>query len=378
MSATLSLPPGLALAQPAINGSNVSALAGAAGSLSPDAGGAGSFAALFQQLTGRQLAAEAASGQALDALGTLEGDTAVASDELTALLPFLEAMGLLPVTPTSGEATPLDVDTDIPGLAKNSSVAPLQADVVNDDAAISAARSLPGSGAQASLAALTPPLTEGKDKSALTKAANLAGQSGQSGQVGNPANDAQSRFAAALQAAGDKPAVNPPAMLLHSVGSPAPQTQNTAPTALPVAQPVGGPGWNQEVGNRIAWMATRMESRAELVLTPPQMGRVEVSLSINGDHASANFVSANPAVREALEAAMPRLREILAEAGIQLGQAQVGAENARQSAQQEKNGDNFGADRAGGTAAAGSDADGDSSMPSAALKPGRGLVDTFA
>ena len=121
-----------------------------------------------------------------------------------------------------------------------------------------------------------------------------------------------------------------------------------------------------------------MESRAELVLNPPQMGRVEVSLSISGDQATASFVSANPTVREALEAAMPRLREILADAGIQLGQAQVGAENPHQSAQQEKNADNFGFDRATQSTEGPQQASTTAPSASSGLKIGRGLVDVFA
>ena len=138
-------------------------------------------------------------------------------------------------------------------------------------------------------------------------------------------------------------------------------------------------GWGQEVGNRLVWMSNSTNSQAELVLTPPQMGRVEVSLSVTGDQATATFVSTNPLVREALEAAMPRLREILADAGIQLGQTQVGAGNAHQSAQQEKNGDNFtfgrnvppdaGASQTIATAP---------HSASPGLKVGRGLVDVFA
>lgn len=154
--------------------------------------------------------------------------------------------------------------------------------------------------------------------------------------------------------------------------------RNTMPV-LPVASPVGAPQWNQELGDKIVWMSNRQESRAELVLTPPQMGRVEVSLTVNGDQASAIFTSANPAVRDALEAAMPRLREVMAEAGIQLGQAQVGAENSRQSAQQEKNGDNFASGRHGAnTDTALPQTMPGSSLAATDLKVGRGLVDVFA
>jgi flagellar hook-length control protein FliK len=149
-----------------------------------------------------------------------------------------------------------------------------------------------------------------------------------------------------------------------------------APHALPVPQAVGAPGWDREVGNQVAWLAHQTGGKAELVLTPPQMGRIEVSVSVTGDQANATFISANPVVREALESALPRLREVLAEAGIQLGQAQVGAENMRQSAQQEKNGDNPAADRAPGSIAAMQAAG--HALPAAGLKIGRGLVDVFA
>lgn len=100
--------------------------------------------------------------------------------------------------------------------------------------------------------------------------------------------------------------------------------------SLPVTTPLGARGWEGEIGQKITLLANRQESRAELTLTPPHLGRLEVSISISGDQTSATFVSASPAAREALEQALPRLREILAEAGISLGQASVNAESSRQ------------------------------------------------
>lgn len=117
-----------------------------------------------------------------------------------------------------------------------------------------------------------------------------------------------------------------------------------AAAPLEVQTPVGTRGWDGEVGDKLVWMVNRQEQRAELVLNPPQLGRVEVSLSMNGDQTSATFVSANPAVREALEAALPRLREMFADAGMSLGQAQVGADSSNnpsnQSANKQENRDN--------------------------------------
>ncbi len=145
-----------------------------------------------------------------------------------------------------------------------------------------------------------------------------------------------------------------------------------------IAQPVGAAGWDHELGQRIVWMANRSEGRAELVLNPPQMGRVEVSLTVSGDQATASFASTNPVVREALESALPRLREVLAEAGIQLGQAQVGAENARQWAQHEKTPDNFGTHPETSAEKSSIMAASDHDSATSVLKVGRGLVDVFA
>lgn len=97
-----------------------------------------------------------------------------------------------------------------------------------------------------------------------------------------------------------------------------------------VASPVTSAYWASDVGNQLSWMINQRESRADLVLNPPQLGRIEVSITLNGDQASASFVSMNPDVRDALQGSLPRLREVLADAGIFLGQANIGAESFRQ------------------------------------------------
>ncbi len=163
-----------------------------------------------------------------------------------------------------------------------------------------------------------------------------------------------------------------------STGDQATQAVEHFSKVMSIAQPVGAAGWDREVGQRIVWMANRSEGKAELVLTPPQMGRIEVSLTVSGDQATASFASANPVVREALESALPRLREVLAEAGIQLGQTQVGAENAHQSAQQEKNPDKFAAQPETSAEKSSIMASSDHELAPSVLKVGRGLVDVFA
>lgn len=110
------------------------------------------------------------------------------------------------------------------------------------------------------------------------------------------------------------------------------QAGGNAPTASPapsvrVETGFGQPGWNQEMGEKLTWMVGNGRQQADLVLNPPQLGRIEVTMVIEGDNVSANFASPNAAVREALENSMSRLREVLADAGVALGNTHVGAES---------------------------------------------------
>ncbi|MDR1424886.1 MAG: flagellar hook-length control protein FliK [Azoarcus sp.] len=167
-----------------------------------------------------------------------------------------------------------------------------------------------------------------------------------------------------------------PIPILNALHAPA-LAQAAAPPAVAVPSALGQPGWAEEVGNRVLWMLGRGESKAELVLTPPHLGRVEVSITMNGDQSTAQFVASSQAARDALEQALPRLREMLAQAGVSLGEASVGASPERQT-QGEAEGDA----RAGSGAPAPRDADrADATGVASALRVIRenvGLVNTFA
>jgi flagellar hook-length control protein FliK len=111
-------------------------------------------------------------------------------------------------------------------------------------------------------------------------------------------------------------------------------TQTAAATAA-IAAHVASPGWDRGLGEKVLWMAGQQLQVAELHLNPPELGPLQITLTVNNDQASAQFVSQHASVREAIEAAMPRLREMLAEGGITLGNANVGAESFREQAQQD-------------------------------------------
>jgi len=93
---------------------------------------------------------------------------------------------------------------------------------------------------------------------------------------------------------------------------------------------VGTPAWDQALGQKIVWMAAGSQQSASLTLNPPDLGPLQVVLHVTNDQANATFISAHPDVRHALEAALPKLREMMGDAGIQLGQSTVSAETPNQ------------------------------------------------
>lgn len=146
----------------------------------------------------------------------------------------------------------------------------------------------------------------------------------------------------------------------------------TTPVSLHVATPAGSTGWPEEVGNRVNWMVGHDESHAELTLTPPQLGKVEISITISGEQTTAQFVAATPAARELIEQSLPRLREILEQSGINLGQTDVGTSSQPGSSGEGRRGSARGS--------AGGDAEGSMTNTTATpwLRRAEGLVDTFA
>ena len=107
----------------------------------------------------------------------------------------------------------------------------------------------------------------------------------------------------------------------------------TSDKPLNVPTPVRDQSWSSDFGQKIVWLATSDKQSAQITLNPPQMGPIEIALNVDKGNATASFTSANAEVREAIETAMPRLREMFASAGIELGQTNVSAESFKQQAE---------------------------------------------
>jgi len=130
-----------------------------------------------------------------------------------------------------------------------------------------------------------------------------------------------------LQAAG--PAVPEPGGLApaNAQSQAVPAPADARPTVTQVPTPFGRPEWASAMNERVNWLVGQRVQSAEIQMNPPQLGPVEVRITIQNDQASLYFSSQHAAVREAIVAALPRLNEMLAQGGLSLGQTSVGAES---------------------------------------------------
>ena len=105
---------------------------------------------------------------------------------------------------------------------------------------------------------------------------------------------------------------------LRAGGSAAvPQSERT------VSVPVQDRHWSQAIAAQILVLADHRIESATLRLTPEHLGPVDVRIDIEDSQVNVSFGAAHSDTRAALELALPRLREVLAGAGLTLGEASV-------------------------------------------------------
>lgn len=117
-----------------------------------------------------------------------------------------------------------------------------------------------------------------------------------------------------------------------TLASTAAATNATGNDATPLRSPVGTPRWSEELGSRLVLMTTRGHHEGSLTLSPEDLGPLEVRISMQQNTAHVWFGAQHADTRAALAEALPRLREMFAEAGLSLGHAGVSQEAPGQRA----------------------------------------------
>lgn len=298
---------------------------------------------------------------------------------------LLAALGFVAVQPLAKDAADASAEALPPAAA--AAIGSLPATARRQDRA---------SGESAASSAPAAPLAGAEEQSALAAGSNaLPGNVANATPASGPASADASRLEAeekaAKIAAADLPAVKAGALpaadesgrgAMPTVASSSAHTtaHPTGNAPLNVGTPLREAGWSNDFSQKIVWMANNDRQTAQITLNPPQMGPIDISLTVGNDSATALFVSANAEVRETIEAALPRLREMLAGAGIELGQASVSDQSPRQQANQDagKPGTPGAPHWQADNAILGERSDGLPHQRGGTLQHGSGLVDTFA
>ncbi|MDT8387906.1 MAG: flagellar hook-length control protein FliK [Thiogranum sp.] len=111
---------------------------------------------------------------------------------------------------------------------------------------------------------------------------------------------------------------------------------------LPLGVPLHQTNWDSALGERIQWLISQgaqAGQSAQIKLNPAHLGPMEVRIQVRDDQATVQFTATHAVVREALEAALPRLREMLGASGVELVDVDISgqsfAEQQRTNEEQE-------------------------------------------
>lgn len=85
-----------------------------------------------------------------------------------------------------------------------------------------------------------------------------------------------------------------------------------------ITRPLTHPGWSKDLGEQIVWMNNKAIPAAEIRLNPAHLGPISVRIDVNQDQATILFTAQHAEVKEAIEASIPKLREMLGTQQINL------------------------------------------------------------
>lgn len=86
----------------------------------------------------------------------------------------------------------------------------------------------------------------------------------------------------------------------------------------------------EQVAERVQMMMSKNLKHVDIRLDPPDLGRMQIRMSLNNDSATVHFTVQNQQTRDMVDQAMPRLREMLSQQGIQLADTSVQQQGQQQ------------------------------------------------
>jgi len=127
------------------------------------------------------------------------------------------------------------------------------------------------------------------------------------------------------------PAAREPSVSTRMPGSPLPGLS----PVLHMSTSPDHKGWSNEIGQRVMWMLNTDLQQAQLQLNPKHLGRLEIKISMTSDQQiNVSFLTHNTNAKDALDQALPRLREGFDQSGLNLNDVTVQQESRNQNREQ--------------------------------------------
>jgi flagellar hook-length control protein FliK len=131
----------------------------------------------------------------------------------------------------------------------------------------------------------------------------------------------------------------------NAIGVLGQSTSASSTSTVKVNAPLGSNTFPAEMSQKIVWMVGRQMSQADIRINPETLGPINLKIQMRGNEAQITVTAQDPQAQQLLAQAIPALKEILSQSGIDLSQAQVqvaggnvdsnqqGSGNARQQQQ---------------------------------------------
>jgi flagellar hook-length control protein FliK len=127
--------------------------------------------------------------------------------------------------------------------------------------------------------------------------------------------------------------------LQSAIAEPVTKVTTVTQSDMTIPQKVGSESWGSGLGDKVIWVVGNQTRGAEIHLNPPTLGPLEIRINVSDGQANVSFMTQHASVREAIEAAAPRLREMLGDAGISMGGVSVNVGTFAQQQQQMSGGE---------------------------------------
>ncbi|WP_135457932.1 flagellar hook-length control protein FliK [Vibrio echinoideorum] len=96
---------------------------------------------------------------------------------------------------------------------------------------------------------------------------------------------------------------------------------------------------NEQVAEKIQMMMSKNLKNLDIRLDPPELGQMKIRMTMNNDVANVHFTVSSQQARDVIEQTLPRLREMLAQQGMQLADSSVQQQNTGQGQDRYNNGE---------------------------------------